>query len=263
MSAGPVLREDRGGAAILTLNRPQKLNALDDRMIDGLMAELDAIEEDNAIGAVILTGAGRAFSAGADIAGIAAYLAAGVDAAVKGFVGRGQALTRRIESFPKPVIAAVNGLAHGGGCEIVEAAPLALACEEATFAKPEIRLGFPPTFGSTQRLPRLIGRKRGLRMILTGEPIAAGEALHLGLVGAVLPREKLLPAAIALAERILAMPPRAERAALAAVTRGLNATIDEGLAIEALCFAGLAASDDAREGVAAFLERRSPRFTGR
>src|SRR5215510_3432543 len=173
----PVLHESRNGTALLTLNRPDKLNAISNSMIDALMAALDRIECAPECRAVILTGAGdRAFSAGADIRGFAPSVAAGVEVALREFVRRGQALTSRLESFTKPIIAAVNGLAYGGGCEIVEAVPLAIASELAQFAKSEIRLGLPPCFGGTQRLPRLAGRKRALKMILTGQPINAQEA---------------------------------------------------------------------------------------
>ena len=177
MTNDPVLYSQRHSLAVLTLNRPDQLNALNYAMIDRLMSHLDAIESDDDIRAVIVTGAGdRAFSAGADIKEFTHSVAAGVEVALRDFVARGQALTSRIERFPKPIIGAVNGLAFGGGCEILEAMPLAVAADGATFAKPEINLGFPPPFGGTQRLPRLIGRKRALEMILTGDPITAEEA---------------------------------------------------------------------------------------
>src|SRR5262249_3763934 len=150
----------RGAVALLTFNRPEKLNALNYALIDCVMEALDAIEADGAIRAVVLTGAGdRAFSAGADIHEFSESVRRGPDIAVKEFVRRGQAMTARMEAFPKPIIAAVNGMAFGGGCEITEAVHLAVASERATFAKPEIAIGIPPTFGGTQRLPRLAGRK--------------------------------------------------------------------------------------------------------
>ena len=147
------------------------------------MALLDAIEADAAVRAVILTGAGeRAFSAGGDIHQFADSVAARPDTAVREFCRRGQAMTARLEAFCKPVIAAINGLAYGGGCEIIEAVHLAVACERAVFAKPEIKIGIPPTFGGTQRLPRLAGRKRALELLLTGDSFPAGRALEIGLV---------------------------------------------------------------------------------
>lgn len=251
--------EDREGVSLVTLNRPEKLNALDYDTIDGVMAALDAIEGDAEIRAVILTGAGeRAFCAGADISQFAASIGKGPAAALREFVQRGQALTRRIETFPKPVIVAVNGLAYGAGCEITEAAPLAIASAQATFAKPEIERGFPPCFGGTQRLPRLIGRKRALKMILTAERIEAAEAAALGLVNDVVSQAELLPAAFALAHRIARHSPLAVQTCLASVTRGLNMAIDEGLAMEAAQFSIMVGTPDVEHGLARFLERRRP-----
>src|SRR5215470_1377113 len=152
-----IARRDIDAAALLTLDRPQRRNALDHATIDALQEAFDAIEAHDSIRAVILTGAGDVFSAGADIHGFRASIERGPEAALREFVRRGQGLTKRIETFAKPIIVAVNGLAYGGGCEITEAAPLAIASERATFAKPEIKLGFPPPFGGSQRLLRLIG----------------------------------------------------------------------------------------------------------
>ena len=153
------------------------------------------------------------------------------------------------------MIAAVNGLAFGGGCEVVEACPLAIAAEHATFSKPEITLGFAPPLGGTQRLPRLIGRKRALRLILTGDIISAGEAMQAGLVNEVVPRDDLQAAAQQLAERIIVHTPDAVRACLASVTRGINLTIDEGLAVEAAHFERMATTADVHAGVQQFIER--------
>jgi enoyl-CoA hydratase/carnithine racemase len=253
----PTVRLSREGAvATVTIDREHKLNALDHATIDALMATLDQVESDDSLRVVILTGAGhRAFSAGADIPGLAASIAGGVEQALREFVRRGQGLTRRIETFPKPVIAAVNGLAYGGGCEITEAAPLALAAEHATFAKPEITLGFPPPFGGSQRLPRHIGRKRALELILTGDPIDATRAAELGLVNRVVPAGDLLPAAADLAERIIRHPATAVTACLNAVTRGINLPIDEALAVEASWFAVTAPTDGVTSGLHRFLTR--------
>ncbi|POR52643.1 crotonase/enoyl-CoA hydratase family protein [Bosea psychrotolerans] len=260
----PVLIDMAGSIATLTLNRPAKLNALNYATIDALQRHLDAIERDEAVRIVILTGAGeKAFSAGADIAGFSLSVEAGVTTAMREFVGRGQALTRRIENFPKPVIAAVNGLAFGGGCEIVEACPLAIASEHARFAKPEINLGFPPTFGGTQRLPRHVGRKRALQLILTGDPISAEDAVQIGLINEIVPASRLLTRTRQLAATILGKSAAAVSACLASVTRGINLSIDEGLAVEASQFAQLAHSSDVREGISAFLERRPAHFSGR
>jgi enoyl-CoA hydratase/carnithine racemase len=252
-----LLREVHDGIAVLTLHRPEKLNALSYALIDALGAALDDLEADAAVRAVILTGSGeRAFSAGADIAEFAGSVEGGVERALREFVRRGQRMTTRIESYPKPVIVAVNGIAFGGGCEITEAAPLAVASERARFGKPEIRLGFPPPFGGTQRLPRLIGRKRALEMILTSEPIDAHKAASIGLINRVVEHDALLPEARRLAEQVIRHSPAAVAACLRSVTRGLNAPIDEALAIEATQFAAMVPTPDIRLGIGSFLSRR-------
>ncbi len=244
--------------AVLTLNRPDKLNALSYALIDALQAHLDELEADDSVRSIVLTGAGsRAFSAGADIAGFAPDLLASPEQALRRFVSRGQAWTRRVESFPKPVIAAVNGLAFGGGCETVEACTLALAAEHATFAKPEIRLGFPPPFGGSQRLPRLVGRKPALEMLLTGEAITAQRAQQLGLINRVVDAGRLIDEALALASRIARQHPAAVAATLRSVSRGLNVGIDEALHIEATQFMLAASAPGALQGMSGFLQRAS------
>ena len=249
--------EISGGVALVTLNRPEKLNALNYATIDRLMAVLDAVETDDEVGAIILTGAGdRAFSAGADIEEFSGSVARGAATAVRDFVRRGQAMTARLEAFRKPVIAAVNGLAFGGGCEITEAVHLAVASEAARFAKPEILLGMPPTFGGTQRLPRLAGRKRALELLLTGDEFSPAHALQIGLVNAVVPHEQLLPAARDLACRIVRHAPAAVGAILAATTRGLNMGIAEGLQVESEQFAALVPTQALRDGLEGWLARR-------
>lgn len=263
MAAPVLLREDRGAVALLTLNRPDKLNALSNDLIAALMDALDDIELDRAIRAVVITGAGRAFSAGADIAGFQPHLEAGPAEAVAHFMRPGHAMTRRVESFPKPVIAAVNGLAFGGGCELVEATHIALAAEPASFSKAEINIGIIPTFGGTQRLPRNIGRKAAIELILTGRVFDAAEAARLGLVNRVVPGSGLLDEALALAADLATKPPLTLAAALFAIHRGMDASIDDGLAIEESAFAGIVPTHDAGEGVAAFLEKRRPTFLGR
>jgi enoyl-CoA hydratase len=250
--------------ALLTLNRPHKLNALSYEVIDRLMAHLDTIEISTQVRAVILTGAGeRAFSAGADIHEFSKSVGAGANTAVRDFVRRGQAMTARIEAFPKPVIAAVNGLAFGGGCEITEAVHFAIASDKAIFAKPEIKLGMPPTFGGTQRLPRLAGRKRALEMLLTGDPISPARALEMGLINAIVAHDELLFAAREFAKRIIRHSPLAIRSIITAVTRGLNMSIGEGLLVESEQFAGMVPTHDLVEGIAAWVERRPPIYAGR
>ena len=254
-----VLCEIRNAVAILTLNRPEKLNALNYALVDRIKERLDAIEPDEAIRAVILTGAGdRAFSAGADITEFSETLRDGPDAAVRAFVRRGQSMTSRIEAFPKPVIVAVNGIAFGGGCEITEAAHLAVASERASFAKPEINIGIPPTFGGTQRLPRLVSRKRALELLLTGDSFSARRAYEIGLVNRIMAHDDLLPAALELAGRILRHSTLTVSRIITAVTRGLNVTIAEGLEIESEQFARMAPTWDTREALDAWIARRAP-----
>ncbi|MGX5804995.1 crotonase/enoyl-CoA hydratase family protein [Bradyrhizobium sp. Arg314] len=258
-----VLSETRDRVAILTLNRPDKLNALNYALIDRLLSLLGPIETDDGVRAVILTGAGeRAFSAGADIHEFSSSVAEGADVALRDFVMRGQRLTARLEAFRKPVIAAVNGLAFGGGCEITEAVPLAIASDRALFAKPEIKLAMPPTFGGTQRLPRLAGRKRALEVLLTGESFSPHRAVELGLVNRVVPHEELMPAAFDLARRITIHSRVAVSSILTAVTRGINQSIAEGLLVEAEQFAHIAPTADLREGLDAWIERRRPAYNG-
>jgi enoyl-CoA hydratase/carnithine racemase len=254
--------EVRKSIAVLTLNRPDKLNALNYALIDRAMDLLNAIEQDDAIRAVILTGAGRAFSAGADIKEFSESVRQGPEVAVRAFVRRGQALTARMEAFPKPIIAAVNGIAFGGGCEITEAVHLAVASESAVFAKPEINIGIPPTFGGTQRLPRLAGRKRALEYLLTGDTFSPQRAYELGLVNRVVAPDQVLQSAIDLAERILRHSPLAASRVISAVTRGLNASIAEGLAIESEQFARMVPTYDIREALDAWMARRAPNYRG-
>lgn len=258
-----LLREDRGAVSILTLNRPEKLNALSNELISAIMSALEDIELDRAIRAIVFTGSGRAFSSGADIAALQRHMENGPAEAVAHFVRPGQQMTRRVESFPKPIIAAVNGLAFGGGCELVEATHIALAAEEASFSKAEINIGIIPTFGGTQRLPRNVGRKAAIELILTGRIFNASEAARLGLINRVVPGVDLLREAVELAEALSAKPPLTLAAALAAIHRGMDASIDDGLAIEKEAFARIVPTHDAREGVEAFLEKRRPIFLGR
>jgi enoyl-CoA hydratase/carnithine racemase len=227
------------------------------------MGALDAIELDGAVRAVVITGAGRAFSAGADIAAFQRHVQAGAAEAVVHFVRPGHRVTRRVESFSKPIIAAVNGLAFGGGCELVESTHIAFAADTATFSKAEINIGIIPTFGGTQRLPRNVGRKAAIELVLSGRTFDAAEAAQLGLVNRVVPGANLLGAALTFARELASKPPLTIAAALTAIHRGMDAAIDDGLAIEEAAFARIVATHDAREGVAAFLEKRSPSFVGR
>lgn len=258
-----IIYEKIGAIALLTLNRPDKLNALNYAMNDLMLALLDEIEADSAVRAIVITGAGeQAFSAGGDIYEFTQSIKAGVEVAVRDFCKRGQTMTARLEAFAKPIIAAVNGIAFGGGCEITEAVHLAVASEDALFAKPEINIGIPPTFGGTQRLPRLAGRKRALELLLTGNTFSPQRAYELGLVNKVVPHDQLLPAAFELAEQITRHSPLAAARIITAATRGINASIEEGLLIEREQFARMAATSDVHEGLEAWIARRVPRYVG-
>jgi enoyl-CoA hydratase/carnithine racemase len=258
----PLLIESRGPVVLVTLNRPEKLNAMSNELISGLMSTLDRIELDSPARAIVITGAGRAFSAGADISEFQPHMKEGPSEAVARFMRPGHWMTRRVESFPKPIIAAVNGLAFGAGCELVEATHIAFAAESAVFSKSEINIGIIPTFGGTQRLPRNVGRKMALELILSGRRFDAIEAFGLRLVNRVVADSALVKEAILLAQELAQKPPLTLAAALSAVHRGMDASIDEGLAIEEAAFARIVPTQDANEGVAAFLEKRRPRYLG-
>jgi enoyl-CoA hydratase len=258
-----LVREDRAAVAVLTLNRPSKLNALSNELLAALSDTLDIIEATSSIRAIVITGSGRAFSAGADIAAFARHVEAGASQAIMHFMRPGHRLTRRIESFPKPIIAAVNGFAFGGGCELVESTHIALAADSASFSKAEINIGIIPTFGGTQRLPRNVGRKAAIELILSGRAFSASEAARLGLINRVVPAADLMTEALALADLLASKPPLTLAAALFAIHRGMDASIDDGLAIEEAAFAQIVPTRDTREGIAAFLEKREPKYTGR
>jgi enoyl-CoA hydratase len=262
--APPVLlRQDHGAVSVLTLNRPDKLNALSNELIAAIVDALDSIELDPAVRVVVITGTGRAFSAGADIAAFQRHIQAGPQEAVVHFMRPGHRMTRRVEAFPKPIIAAVNGFAFGGGCELVESTHIALAADTATFSKAEVNIGIMPTFGGTQRLPRNVGRKAAIELILSGRTFDATEAARLGLINRTVPAADLLGETMALAKTLAEKPPLTLAAILMAIHRGMDASIDDGLAIEEAAFARIVPTHDAREGVAAFLEKRPPTFLGR
>ncbi len=259
-----VLCDVSGPIATLTLNRPEKLNAINYELADTMMALLDRLETDEAVRLLIITGAGdRAFSAGGDIHEFSESIKLGAQVAVKEFVRRGQAMTARVEAFAKPIIVAVNGLAYGGGCELTEAAHLTVASERAMFAKPEINIGIPPTFGGTQRLSRLGGRKRALEYLLTGDPFTAERAYELGLVNKVVAHDDLMSMARDLADRVLRHSPLTAAGILTAVTRGINMPIAEGLLVESDQFAKLVPTHDMTEALEAWKARRQPNYLGK
>lgn len=245
--------------ATLTVNRPDKLNALNDATITELERAIDQVRVRDDIGGVIVTGAMRAFVAGADIAELAGQL----PMAAKERARHGQRVFDKFEQCPKPVIAAVNGFALGGGCELAMACHIRIASEAAKFGQPEVKLGIGPGYGGTQRLPRLVGRGNALQLLLTGEMIDAREALRLGLVNSVVPPSELIAAAESMMRRILANAPLAIALVIEAVNRGLDRAQSDGLNLEANHFGLLAGTADMAEGMAAFLEKRAPRFHGR
>ena len=244
--------------ATITVNRPDKLNALNDRVIAELGEAIDEVVSDSAIGGVILTGAGRAFVAGADISELEKHGAV----SAKQLAKTGQEVFGRFEASPKPVIAAVNGFALGGGCELAMACHIRIASEFAKFGQPEVKLGLIPGYGGTQRLPRLVGRGRAMQLLLTGEMIDAQEAYRIGLVNRVVQAAELLPAANEMMRTILANAPLAIASVVEVVHRGYDATLEDALTLEATAFGLLAATDDKRIGTRAFLEKASARFTG-
>ena len=260
MTASPVLSRDADGVRVLTIDRPDKLNALNRQTLEALDAAFAAAGEDPAVRAVVLTGSGgKAFVAGADIAEMNALTA------IEGreFSLLGQRLMRRIERLPKPVIAMVNGYALGGGLELAMACHLRVAADSARLGQPEVNLGLIPGFGGTQRLLRLAGRAATLELCLLGTPIDAARALQLGLVNRVVPAAALESETMKLAAQLASAAPLALRGVLDAVVLGGECGIEEGLQFETAQFALLFASEDMREGTDAFLAKRKPQFQNR
>jgi len=244
--------------ATVTINRPDKLNALNDAMMRELSAMMDELTANKEVGVVVLTGAGRAFVAGADIS----RLAVAEQGELEKFARFGQGVFRRIELSSKPVIAAVNGFALGGGCELALACHVRVASTQAKFGLPEVKLGLIPGYGGTQRLPRLVGRGAALQLILTGDPIDGTEAARIGLANVVVEPDALLTTARTMAATMLKNAPIAMARAIEAVDVGLDATLDDGLRLEARLFGSLDETFDMREGTKAFLEKRPPGFRG-
>jgi enoyl-CoA hydratase len=248
------------GIGWITINRPEKLNAMNIETIEELKSAFLDFEQDAEVKAVILTGAGdKAFVAGADISEFAH-----LDAALgTHFSRQGQALTRSIENYPKPVIAAINGYALGGGSEIALACHVRLASENAKLGQPEVKLGIIPGYGGTQRLARLVGKGKALELILSGRTVDAKEAGEVGLVNKVVPAAELLPAAEAMAKEFIKNAPLALAYSIEAINKGLDRTLDEGLELEAQIFGRTCATEDFKEGAKAFMEKRKPDFRGR
>ena len=255
-----VLYEKKGPIAYVTLNRPKVLNALNQRTWQDLRTAFEDARDDAEVRGVILTGAGdKAFIAGADISELAQVTAVQAERSST----YGQEVLNLVENLGKPVVAAINGFALGGGCETAMACTIRLATESARFGQPEVKLGVPPGGGGTQRLPRLVGKGRALHLILSGEMISAQEAYRIGLVNEVVPAADLIPRAEAILKQIFANAPLAVRYSLEAVNKGLETSQTEGLALEASFFGLCAGTEDKQEGTQAFLQKRAPQFQGR
>ena len=255
-----VLYEKKGAVAYVTVNRPRVLNALNQQTWADLQTAFEQVRDDADVRGAILTGAGdKAFIAGADIGELAHVTA--VEAEQSSSFG--QAVLNLIETLGKPVIAAVNGFALGGGCETAMACTIRVASENAKFGQPEVKLGLLPGGGGTQRLPRLVGKGRALQLILSAETITAAEAHRIGLVNEVVAAADLIPRAEAILKQIFANAPIAVKYSLEAVNKGLETSQSEGLALEASFFGLCAATEDKKEGTSAFLEKRAAKFQGR
>lgn len=255
-----VLYQKKESVAYIIVNRPKVLNALSHQTFVDLRAAFEDARDDAAVRGVILTGAGdKAFIAGADISELATVTA--VEAAQSSNLG--QEVLNLVENLGKPVIAAINGFALGGGCETAMACTIRVASETAKFGQPEVKLGLVPGGGGTQRLPRLVGKGRALQIILSGEMISAQDAYRIGLVNEVVPAAEVMARAEAILKQIFANAPLAVKYSLEAVNKGLETSQSEGLALEAAFFGLCAGTEDKKEGTQAFLQKRAPRFEGR
>ena len=255
-----VLYEKKGPVAYVTLNRPKVMNALSRQATKDLKAAFEDARDDAAVRGVILTGSGdKAFIAGGDIGEIARFTAV----QSQEFTRDGQAVLDLIENLGKPVIAAINGFALGGGCETAMACTIRLATEKAKFGQPEVKLGILPGYGGTQRLPRIVGKGVALQLILTGHLIGAQEAYRIGLVNEVVPAASLLARAEAILNQFISNAPVGVKYSIEAVNKGLDTSLAEGLLLEASLFAICAGTEDKKEGTSAFLAKRAPKFQGR
>ncbi len=259
MNFANLLYENQDGIGLITMNRPKALNALNRETLEELNQLVDALAKDPSVQVVILTGSGeKAFVAGADITQMQSM------SAIEGrnFGKLGQAVFNKIENLPQPVIAAVNGFALGGGCELAMACDIRIASEKAKFGQPEVTLGITPGFGGTQRLPRLVGKGRAKQLLYTADTIDAQEAFRIGLVNEIASAESLMAAARAMALKIQLRAPVAVQLCKAAVNEGMDTDLETGTAYEAEVFGLCFATNDQKEGMAAFAEKRKAQFAG-
>ena len=254
-----ILSDISNQIAVLTINRPEALNAMNDQVIADLVSAVTSCIEDENVGVIILTGAGeKAFVAGADIKQMQSNGSEGA----RSFGEMGQKMTVVIENSPKPIIAAVNGFALGGGCEISMACHMRVASETATFGQPEVLLGILPGWGGTQRLPRLVGTGIANEIITTGRMVKASEAQSIGLVNHVVPSDELMNKCKEIGAQILKNGPNAIAQSLACIREGIGKSLEEGLKIEVDHFSKLFGTEEANEGLSAFVEKRKPNFRG-
>lgn len=260
MEYDTIIYELKGNLGFVSINRPDRLNALNNQVIDEIMNVLVDIKSDDQVRAIVLTGSGeKAFVAGADIDEVMNVgIKDGLD-----FSRRGQEMTKKLEELGKPSIAAVNGLALGGGCELALACTFRILTENAKLGLPELNLGVIPGFGGTQRLARTIGKSRALWVMLTGDMLNADQALQMGLANLVVKQEELIDASMNVASKIAQKAPLAVRMAMMAVNQGVETDLDSGLAFESAVANILLGTEDKKEGITAFREKRAPKFSGR
>jgi enoyl-CoA hydratase len=246
-----------GAVGVITLHRPEVLNALNVKLVDELVAEMERMDRDDSIRVIVLTGNDRAFAAGADIGEMAE------EAAISMLLKDQFAVWDRIATISKPILAAVSGFVLGGGCELMMNCDMIVASETTKIGQPEIKLGVMPGAGGTQRLTKAVGKVKAMEMLLTGEPISADEALRYGLINKVVPVESYFRETMKLAAQVAKQPPIAARLIKKSVLKAIDNPLDEGLDYERNCFYLLFASEDQKEGMNAFVEKRKPKFTGR
>lgn len=260
MAYDNILYEEKERIGLITINRPTKLNALNDDTINELFDVFAKIKQNLKILVVIISGGGdKAFVAGADISELAQLTSHNAEEKML----KGQDLFSKIENLGKPVIAAINGFALGGGCELALACTIRIASENAKIGQPEVNLGIMPGYGGTQRLSRLVGKGKAMEMMLTGDAITAQEAYRIGLVNAVYPKEQLMNAAYDLANKIIPKSPLATKAIIESVNHGLETSLSDALKLEAKLFRIIITTDDAQEGLKAYMEKRPPHFEGK